>query len=80
MTASGGITPSKLYQNVNLLKEFHKMGYLDFFIKLNGYSDDITLEFSMNMRKFIKEECMKPVRGVVTTLIGDFLSNNYKST
>ena len=50
------------------------MAWVDFFKKLNGYSDDITLEFSMNMRKFIEEECMKPVKGVVTTLIGDVLS------
>ena len=50
------------------------MGWMDFFIKLNGYSDDITLEFSMNMRKFIEEECMTPVKGVVITLIEDVLS------
>ena len=28
----------------------------------------------MNMRKFIEKECMTPVKGVVTTLIGDVLS------
>ena len=50
------------------------MGWMDFFIKLNGYSDDITLEFSMNMRKVIEEEFMTPIKGVVITLIGDFLS------
>ena len=50
------------------------MGWLDLFIKLNGYSDDITLEFSMNMRKVIGEECMTLVKGVVITLIGDVLS------
>ena len=50
------------------------MGWLDFFIKLNGYSDNVTLEFSMNMRKVIEEECMTPVKGVVITLIGDVLS------
>ena len=50
------------------------MAWLDFFKKLNGYSDDITLEFSMNMRKVIEEECMTPVKQVVITLIGDDLS------
>ena len=50
------------------------MGWMNFFIKLNGYSDEITLEFSMNMRKVIEEECMTPVKGVVITLIGDILS------
>ena len=50
------------------------MGWQYFFMKLNGYSDEITLEFSMNMRKFIEEECMTPVKEVVITLIEDVLS------
>ena len=57
-----------------MLKPFQKMGWMDFFIKLNGYSDDIILEFSMNMRKVIEEKCMKSVKGVVINRIEDFLS------
>ena len=50
------------------------MGWMDFFIKLNRYSDDKILEFSMNMRQVIEEECMTSVKGVFITLIEDVLS------
>ena len=43
------VNQEKLYKNPWFIESFQKLGWLEFFNRINGYNE-VAIEFSMNMK------------------------------
>ena len=53
---------------------FQKLGQLEYFQKLDGFDENVAIEFTMQMKRVNDEECITKVKWVSISLNEDFLS------